>query len=452
MIEFAHPNTHKSFHIGHLRNIITGEAIARILINAGAKVIRANYQGDVGMHIAKCLYGVRKLESEFKSVKNKPITDKVTFLSQAYVFGSKAYEEDESKQAEIKQINQQIYQKAGSLKSIYNLTRKWSLTYFDLIYERLDVKFDRLYFESEVFKRGKEIVLSQLEKGTFKKSQAAIIFPGEKYGLHSRVFITQEGTATYEAKDLALAELQFKEYQPEEIIHVVAPEQTDYFKVVFKALEFILPASKDKEKHLQYGWVRLKKGKMSSRLGNVVEARWLLDEIKKALAGLVSDEIKLSADTPEKISQAAVKYAFLKTELKTTINFDIKESISLSGDSGPYLLYTYARIKSIFRKLGKRIKKQTADWSNLNGPEKQLILQLALFPEICQQAARNLEPGEVSKYLFDLTQKFNHYYHLTPILKSEPGVREARLALSKATLQVIENGLYLLGIKTVDKM
>ena len=170
-----------------------------------------------------------------------------------------------------------------------------------------------------------------------------------------------------------MAELQFKEYQPEEIIHVVAPEQTDYFKVVFKALEFILPASKDKEKHLQYGWVRLKKGKMSSRLGNVVEARWLLDEIKKALAGLVSDEIKLSADTPEKISQAAVKYAFLKTELKTTINFDIKESISLSGDSGPYLLYTYARIKSIFRKLGKRIKKQTADWSNLNGPEKQLI-------------------------------------------------------------------------------
>ena len=167
---------------------------------------------------------------------------------------------------------------------------------------------------------------------------------------------------------------------------------------------------------------------------------------------MVSDEIKLSADTPEKISQAAVKYAFLKTELKTTINFDIKESISLSGDSGPYLLYTYARIKSIFRKLGKRIKKQTADWSNLNGPEKQLILQLALFPEICQQAARNLEPGEVSKYLFDLTQKFNHYYHLTPILKSEPGVREARLALSKATLQVIENGLYLLGIKTVDKM
>ncbi|MFH1254879.1 MAG: arginine--tRNA ligase, partial [bacterium] len=352
MLEFACPNTHKAFHIGHLRNILTGESVARILHANGYKIIRANYQGDVGPHIAKCLWGIGRMEKEYGDAEKASVKNRAEFLGAAYARGSAVYETDEAAKKEIIELNKKIYNQDKSVMKIYKTTRKWSLDYFEEIYEKLNTKFDRYYFESEIFEKGKAAVMKNLKKGVFKKSQGAIIFEGEKYGLHNRVFITSDGNPTYEAKDMGLAELQFKEYKPDKITHVVGPEQSEYFKVIIKALEIAMPKSKGREEHLRYGWVRLKDGKMSSRLGNVILGQWLLDEAEKEVLSIMRGArgLKNKAEVAEKVSLAAVKYSILKSGIDKDIAFDLKESVNFSGSSGPYLQYTIARINSIIRK------------------------------------------------------------------------------------------------------
>ncbi|MFA6551084.1 MAG: arginine--tRNA ligase, partial [Patescibacteria group bacterium] len=426
--------------------------------NAGYKVIRANYQGDVGLHIAKCLWGVIKFEKKLKKLmETKDITEKVKFLGEAYVEGSAAYEKDGKEKQEIIELNKRIYADDESIRKIYKETRKWSLEYFAKIYQRVNTKFDRLYFESETFAPGKKIVTDGVKKGIFKLSDGAIIFEGGKHGLHDRVFINSEGNPTYEAKDLALARLQFGEYHPEKIMHVVSKEQTEYFKVIFKAMEQVLPKSKNREVHLPYGWVSLKNGKMSSRLGNVVLGEFLIEEIKTEILKIISQngEIKKTEQEKlaEKISIAAVKYAFLKNGIDKDIAFDINESVSLSGNSGPYLLYTYARIQSIVRK--SKIKNQKSKIKNsisLNKDEHQLLFKVSLFPEVTQAAAEKLDPSIIAKYLFELAQSFNDYYHRVPILKAEAGEREFKLALIGALALILKQGAELLGFETVERM
>ncbi len=455
VIEFAHPNTHKAFHIGHLRNILTGETMARILTANGYKMIRANYQGDVGLHIAKCLWGINRLKDEYKAAASAPVKARAEFLGQAYALGSKNYEESAEAKQEIIEINKKIYNQDKAVMPIYKITRKWSLDYFSGIYKKLNTKFDRLYFESEVFNNGREIVLKYLKKGIFKVSQGAVIFEGEKYGLHSRVFINSEGNPTYEAKDMGLAELQFKEFNPEKILHVVGPEQAEYFKVIIKALEIIMPKSRGREEHLRYGWVKLKEGKMSSRLGNVILGEWLLDEAKKEVLEIMkgSRGLKNKDEVADKVSLAAVKYSILKNGLDKDIAFDLKESVSFNGSSGPYLQYTVARINSIMRKKSKakgaaRIKLETLN----EVKESILVSRLAKYPEIVAMAGKNYDPSELTKYLFELAQEFNDYYHSVPVLKTKIDVRLARLTLITAVKQVLENGLKLLGIETIEKM
>ncbi len=464
MVEFAHPNTHKSFHIGHLRNIFTGEAVARILADSGYEVIRANYQGDIGLHIVKCLWGINHLPTEYKLAKKAGLKAKASFLGQAYALGSKNFEEDKAAKQEIIALNQQLYKKDKRIKKIYEETRDWSLKYFAGIYHRVGTKFDRLYFESEVADRGREIVVKNLKQGIFKVSDGAVIFEGEKYGLHNRVFLTTGGNPTYEAKDLGLAELQFKEFSPEKIIHIVGPEQAEYFKVVFKALELVLPKTKAREVHVPYGWVRLKEGKMSSRLGNVILGEWLLDEVKQEIKAIVEKNKKLpnKEKIAEKITLSAVKYSILKNGLTKDIAFDINESISLSGNSGPYLQYTYARINSIMKKsklktqnskLKLKSQNRKIKYSMLSDKkELELIMKLARYPEAVELAEKNFDPSEVAKYLFELAQMFNEYYHSVPVLKTKAEIRQARLALVSSINQVIANGLNLLGIEVVEEM
>jgi len=461
MIEFAHPNTHKAFHIGHLRNILTGEAMARILTANGYKIIRANYQGDVGLHIAKCLYGINLLKKEYQAAKSGPIKAKAEFLGQAYALGSKNYEASAEAKKEIIEINKKIYDQDKTVATVYRTTRKWSLDYFAGIYKKLDIKFDRLYFESEVFQSGRQIVLKNLKKGVFKKSDGAVIFEGEKYGLHSRVFINSEGNPTYEAKDMGLAALQFKEFKPEKILHVVGPEQAEYFKVIIKALEIIMPESKGREAHLRYGWVRLKDGKMSSRLGNVVLGERLLDEARKEVIEIIKGArgLKNKDEVADKVSLAAVRYSILKNGPDKDIAFDLKESVSFNGSSGPYLQYTVARINSILRKsqipnpkFKKNPKSQIQNYKLENLKEQQIVMKLAKYPEIVAMAGKNYDPSELTKYLFELAQEFNDYYHSVPVLKTKIYIKLARLSLIVAVRQTLENGLELLGIETVEKM
>ena len=356
MLEFAHPNTHKLFQIGHLRNIATGEAISRILEASGVKVVRVNYQGDVGLHIAKCLWGIEKLD--FKDPRG--IDERVNFLGEGYKEGNRAYEENKKAKGEIENINGKLYKAEDEkLMEKYRMTRQLSLDYFDKIYHRLDTKFDRLYFESETADLGREIALKALQKKILLKSEGAVIFPGEKFGLHNRVFINSKGVPTYEAKDLGLAKIQFGEFRPDKILHVVAPEQSGYFQVLFRAMKDILPEYEGKEIHLVYGWVRLKEGKMSSREGNVVLGEWLLDEAKKEII----KTFKCQDDIAEKVAVGAVKYSFLKVGMNQDIAFDLRESVSLEGNSGPYLQYTVVRCQSVLAK-ARSTKHENTNVSN----------------------------------------------------------------------------------------
>ncbi len=442
MFEFAHPNTHKAFHIGHLRNITTGEALSRLAESQEADVVRANYQGDVGLHIAKAIWGIKKLG--FKDPGT--VSERAKYLGEAYVAGSKAYEEDEKVKEEIIKINKALYDKSDKdIIKIYQTTRKWSLEYFETIYKRVYTKFDRLYFESEVAELGKKKAKEALEKGILEKSEGAVIYRGEAHGLHNRVFINSKGLPTYEAKDLGLAELEFSEYHPDKILHVVGPEQGPYFKVLFKVLEELSPKTKNKEIHLIYGWVKLKHGKMSSRKGNVVLGEWLLDEVKKQII----EKYKTPEDTAEQIAVGAVKYAFLKTSLDQEIAFSIEESISLEGNSGPYLQYTFARCQSVLAKAKpKNIKVDTS--STLNTEEVSTLRHLSRLPEIISIAAKTYSPNILCEYLFQLAQKYNAFYNKNRIIASDN--ENFRLALTKGVGQILKNGLNLLGIQAPERM
>ncbi len=459
MVEFAHPNTHKAFHIGHLRNITTGECVVRLLESQGHEVIRANYQGDVGMHIAKALYALTTLtpyKDEVKTVSG--IHERVEFLGKAYAAGSAAYEESDETKKTIALINKKIYARDMIIYPLYKETRQWSLDYFDGIYKRVYSHFDRLYFESETYESGKTNVLEGLEKGIFQESDGAVIFPGEKYGLHTRVFITKEGNPTYEGKDMGLAPLQHQEHHPDFIMHVLGPEQFSYTRVIFQALDLLFPEDAGKQYHLVYGWVKLKHGKMSSRLGNVVLGEWLLDEAKKAILEIL-DKNKSNYseseqnDIAEKAAVAAVKYSFLKVGVSSEIAFDLEASVSFEGDSGPYLQYTYARAKSVLRKgagdgaQGTGKIELNPEPSALNPDERLLARAITQFPDMVKEAAENFAPNTICTYLFQLAQNFNGFYANNPIVGNE-----LRLALTKATAQVIKNGLYLLGIDVLEQM
>lgn len=458
MVEFAHPNTHKAFHIGHLRNITTGECIVRLLEAVGNKIVRANYQGDVGMHIAKCLYGIQKgLSGQPIPKETAAIQEKVAFLGASYVAGSKAYEEDVGAKEEIERINKQMYAKDAGVYPLYEKTRGWSLEYFDHIYKRVGSTFDRLYFESEVYESGKKLVEDGVKKGIFIKDQGAVIFPGKKFGLHNRVFITGDGNPTYEAKDMGLGKLQFSEYHPDLVIHCVGSEQSGYFQVIIEALAQLLPETIGKEYHLVYGWVNLKEGKMSSRTGQVVLGEWLIDTVKEEISKKVVDNVSKYKDSgitdvndiSETLAIAAVKYSFLKVGTTQQIAFDINESINLHGDSGPYLLYTYARCQSVLRKalLLRQLADSAGQASSLTPEERVLTRLLLYFPEIVAEAADLYAPNILCTYLFALGQAFNLFYQKCPILE-----HPYRLKLTETTARVLKKGLYLLGIQTVERM
>ncbi len=453
LIEFAHPNTHKLFHIGHLRNITTGESLSRIMEFNGYKVIRANYQGDVGLHIAKCMWGINKLG--FK--RPASLHEKIGFLGKAYAHGSKSYEEDSKAKEEIIEINKGIYERNPKLMKLWEETRKWSLDYFDEIYKRVDTKFDRFYFESEVAEIGKKIAHDALSKGILEKSEGAIIFNGEKYELDKRVFINNIGFPTYEAKELGLAEKEFSEFGSiKRAIHVVGPEQASFFKVTFKVEELLNPKKfKDKQKHLAYGWVRLREGKMSSRLGNVIEGESLLDELKKIILENHLTKQAYSGKEKLRIAEAlavsAAKYYFLRVDTPSEISFDINEATSIEGNTGPYIQYAYTRCASIISK-AKKWKVNLSN-SDLEPEERRLIKLLSMFPKIAEKSADDMKPNHISNLAFELATAFNNFYEKHRVLNAENSkLKNFRLSLVKHVQIVLWNCLDLLGIKAVEKM
>ena len=487
MVEYTDPNPFKEFHIGHLYSNSVGESIARIYGAIGGNVKRADYFGDVGMHVAKSVWGlIEKMKNEKVSIadlEKKLLPERIKYLGQAYALGVKNYENDKKISEEIKDVNYLVYLcgqeylkdnyhwtpqvdyqqylrpefmgQYKTVKEVYYSGKKWSLDYFEEIYKRLGTKFDYYYPESIVGEFGLKIVKENLKKGHFELSDKAVVFPGEKYGLHTRVFINSLGLPTYEAKELGLAFKKFEDFKYDKSIIVVGNEIKEYFKVLHKALLITSPELGKKTTNICTGMVRLPEGKMSSRTGNVITVAWMFDEIKNKLKEIMKSNDKIVkkelSEVEEIITVAAIKYSLLKNGIGQDIVFDLKESLTLEGNSGPYLLYTYTRCQSVLKK-AKFNNEVMEQWSNLNNDELNVLRLINKFPEIVHQAAVQLAPNLIANYLYDLAQKYNYFYQKNKILESEEETKKFRLMLTQAVGKVIKEGLYLLGIKTVERM
>jgi len=454
MTEFCHANTHKAFHIGHTRNIALGESISRILEKNGFEVIRVNYQGDVGMHIAKTLWGLQNLK---KLKLKEPKEERGKWLGIVYATASKVSKENEKITEEINKINQKLYSGDKELTDLWKKTRQWSIDYFEnIIYPDFGVKFKRFYFEKEVEKKGTEIAKSLLKKGIAKKSDGAIVMDLKKFGLDIFIILKSDETPLYGTKDLYLAELQNKEYNPNEILHIVGSEQNFYFKQLIKTLELVNPIIAKKEKHITYELVLDSTGrKFASREGIVVlyddTIKKLTDlaekEIKQRDSKLKEKELKIRA---RKIALGAIKYAMLSQSTNKPIVFDEKEIIRFEGDTGSYLLYSYARASSILRKMGKEKQNKTFKIAKLNEQEIKLSKALMEFPEIVQKAGTELNPSIVANYAYNLAKTFNEFYHACQVIGSEESTQ--RIALVSTSKIVLKEALNLLGIEALEEM
>src|SRR3989344_513779 len=473
MVEFTDPNPFKEFHIGHLYSNTVGESVSRLLEAMGANVKRANYQGDVGMHVAKAIYGMKNEELIINNLEKKDIKERIGVLGQCYATGAKDYEDSEKAKREIEQLNKKIYDKDPDLMPLYEKGRQWSLEYFETIYKRLGTKFDFYYFESEVGINGLKLVQEYLQKGplasldakhlragVFEKSQGAVIFPGKKQGLHDRVFINSLGLPTYEAKDLGLAFKKYNDFKFDQSISVTGNEIIEYFKVILAALKQIDPELAAKIKHLPHGMVRIPTGKMSSRSGNIVTGEWLLDKAKKLLKSKFSE---MTEEVLEQVAVGAIKYALLKSSLGHDIEFNFEESINIQGNSGPYLQYTFARTQSVLARAKSEFEAPRPGLAKLEVEEVSLLRALNKFPEVVAAAgnlpamqdgkalqAGKFAPNLVCNYLFDLAQKFNLFYQKHKIIGSEN--QDFRLQLTAGVGQILKAGLNLLGIQAPEKM
>src|SRR5258708_898310 len=298
LVEFADPNTHKAFHIGHLRTLAIGESLSRFLEFKGVEVFRVNYGSDIGLTVAKSLWGVKKLGKEYEKAKTGSLKEKAEFLGQAYTDGHKAYVSDEGVKKEIDELTNKIYARDPEVMGLWEETKQWSLSYFETLYSMAGVEFDVRVNESEVDQPGKKIVLENIGK-VFVEDQGAVIFQGEKYGLHTRVFITSTGNPTYEAKEVGLITKYQELFPADQYIILSDVQQGSFFEVVNKAIELIYPHLEGKKKHFSYGFVTLTTGKMSSREGNVITAEALIDQVKQAIfethgkADLEKDQARL---------------------------------------------------------------------------------------------------------------------------------------------------------------
>ncbi len=440
--EFSDPNPFKVLHVGHLYTSIVGDAISRLFEYAGAKVVRANFGGDVGLHVAKTMYALLQKSAE-NDLDNLTIED----IANCYIAGTAAYDDDPTAKAEITQLNKKIYQINANdehgfpLADLYWRGRELSYTYFNDFYASIGIKFDKYYPESTVAALGLKTVEEQLQAGVYEKSNGAVVFDGDKYGLHTRVFINAEGVPTYEAKDVGLIFTKWQDYHFDKSVIITGNEQLEYMKVVLKSIEQYAPDLVAKTSHLTHGLVKLPGNvKMSSRKGNFLKAVDVL--------GLVRDELKTAYDsTDEKVSLAATKYAFLKYKMGGNIIFDPKESVKMTGNSGPYLLYSAVRAKKI---LEKSQNPQPVTNYTYSQPEKNLAKKLLEYKAILKDAVREMAPHKLANFLFELAQEFSRFYESCPVAGSEQ--ESERKKLVQVYLAVMTHGLNLLGIEVPAEM
>lgn len=429
MVEYTDPNPFKEFHIGHLMSNAVGESVARLIERSGAKVLRANYQGDVGPHVAKALWG--KMQ--------KPALS----WGAAYVYGNEQYEAYKN---EIDAVNKKVYDRSDQkINEMYDAGRTESLEHFEKLYAQLGTKFDYYFFESKTAPLGLALVKAHPE--VFEESEGAVVFRGS----HTRVFVTSLGLPTYETKDLGLLELK-KETAPfDESITVTANEQNDYIKVVLEAAR-ILPevaAVAKKTKHLSHGMMKLLGGKMSSRLGNVITGEALLEDLTQdSRAKMHERKIPDAEKIAGQVAVGALKYAVLKSGSGRDIVFEPEASLSLEGDSGPYLQYARVRAASLIAAAQKA--GINPDATDAPAEPTQLERIIAHYPEVLARAAAEFEPHYLTTYLTELAAAFNAWYGGTRVIGGP--YPSYGLLLAQAAEATLHRGLWALGIPAPEEM
>lgn len=453
MVEYTQPNPFKPFHIGHLMSNAVGESISRIIESQGANVVRANYQGDVGPHVAKAIYGMMK---KGKPEASLSVAKQAEFIGECYSFANNEYESDENIKKEIDQINKKVYEKSDTeINELYDFGRKVTLSAFEEIYTILGTKFDRSFFESETAVLGMKILEEGLEKGVFEKSDGAIVFHGEKFDpkLHTRVFVNSQGLPTYETKELGLTKMKFDLENPDLSVTETAVEQQEVLKVVSKAVEILFPEYAGRIKHITHGMMRFESGKMSSRKGNVITGESLIQDSIDVVSEIMKDR-NMTQDELKEISSivavSAIKFSILRQAIGGDIIFDFEKSISFEGDSGPYLLYSVTRANSAIEKARK--ENIVSSRENPKNELSELEQTIGRFPSVVARAGEEYAPHHIVVYLLTLASAFNSFYANNPIAQKENESSPYNLALTEAFVQVMKNGLHLIGVKVPSKM
>ena len=466
LIEYSQPNTHKELHIGHTRNLCFGLSLVTLLKKRGFPVITCTYPGDMGTHVAKCLWYLKYYN------KGVPTHQKGQWLGAIYTKAFQKYkkeEENPSKKEKNKQqlaeILQQLQKQQGEFYDLWKQTRRWSKDLMDEVYEWAGAKFDYWYWESEIDKPSVQWVKELLQQKKLKLSEGAIgLDLGEPLGFC--LLLKSDGNGLYATKDLYLAKKKFKDHNIAKNIYIVDQRQSTHFQQIFKTLKQIgLAKEGEKSQHLQYNFVQLKTGAMSSRAGNIVPIMKLIREmteyisttfLQKYTGEWSGDKIKNTANI---IAQGAIKYGMNEQELNKKIIFDMKEWLKLDGRSGPYIQYAYARAGSLLKKLdafenNKNTLTKNININYLNSPEEwQLILQMSWFSLILEKASWQMKTSIVCHYLFELAQKFSRFYQNCPIgnLDNEEQ-KQFRLFLVQAVRKTLNEGLSALSIPAPEQM
>ena len=477
MVEYSSPNTNKPLHLGHVRNNLLGFSISEILKACGYRVVKTNIVNDRGIHICKSMLAWQKwgdgitpekagkkgdhLIGDFYVTFDKHYKDELASLVAQGMTDEEA-EKASTLMAEAREMLRRWEAKDPEIRQLWQTMNEWVYAGFDETYKRLGVDFDKIYYESDTYLEGKEKVLEGLEKGImFRKDDGSVWADLTDAGLDHKLLLRSDGTSVYMTQDIGTAKLRYQDYPIDKMIYVVGNEQNYHFQVLSLLLDRLgFKWGKDLV-HFSYGMVELPSGKMKSREGTVVDADDLMDEMVKGalevarsagkLDGLTEEEI---ADIAETVGMGALKYFLLKVDPKKNMMFNPAESIDFNGNTGPFIQYTYARIRSVLRR-AEAENLPVADYSNveLNDKETALIRRLSEFGDVVAEAGRTYSPALIANYAYDLVKEYNSFYHDYSILKEENvAVRTLRLEISRQTARVVKSAMALLGIKVPERM
>ena len=477
MVEYSSPNTNKPLHLGHVRNNLLGYSLSRILAACGNRVVKTNIVNDRGIHICKSMLAWKKWGEGATPASSSKKGDHL--IGDFYVLFDKHYKaqvkelmakgmsEDEAKDAaplmqEARAMLRAWEAKDPEVRALWEMMNSWVYEGFDATYKRMGVDFDKIYYESQTYLEGKEKVLEGLEKGMmYRKEDGSVWADLTPDGLDHKLLLRSDGTSVYMTQDIGTAKLRFQDYPIDKMIYVVGNEQNYHFQVLALLLDRLgFKWGKDLV-HFSYGMVELPEGKMKSREGTVVDADDLMDEMVST-ARTVSQELgKLDGCTPEEIEEitetvglGALKYFLLKVDPRKNMTFNPKESIDFNGNTGPFIQYTYARIRSVLRKAADA-GLTIGDYTTAQPGEREitLIQRLADFPSVVEEAGRTYSPALIANYVYDTVKEYNQFYHDCSILHEQDETkRSLRLALSDATSRVIKTGMSLLGINVPERM